>query len=147
MIFFDYIFFSIVISFFIFGFYVGFIKGISKFLTLLIPMSITYFGSENINYYLNNIINFLSWEIPEGVSSIISFIIFYCLLKILFFIIESITLATGLNLFNRITGALTSTALGLIVGYLFLIILFKFFNIESYMYNLINEFIKIKVFN
>lgn len=147
MIFFDYIFFSIIISFFIFGFYVGFIKGISKFLTLLIPISITYFGSENINYYLNNIINFLSWEIPEGLFSIISFIIFYCLLKILFFIIESITLASGLNLFNRITGALTSTALGLIVGYLFLIILFKFFNIESYMYNSINEFVKIKVFN
>ncbi len=147
MILFDYIFFSIIISFFIFGFYVGLIKGISKFLTLLIPISITYFGSENINNYLNNIINFLSWEIPEGVSSIISFIIFYFLLKILFFIIESITLASGLSLFNRITGALTSTALGLIVGYLFLIILFKFFNIESYMYNSINEFIKIKVFN
>lgn len=147
MILFDYIFFSIIISFFIFGFYVGLIKGISKFLTLLIPISITYFGSENINNYLNNIINFLSWEIPEGVSSIISFIIFYFLLKILFFIIESITLASGLSLFNRITGALTSTALGLIVGYLFLIILFKFFNIESYMYNSINEFIRIKVFN
>jgi len=147
MVIFDYIFFSIIISFFIFGFYVGLIKGISKFLTLLIPISITYFGSENINHYLNNIINFLSWEIPEGVSSIISFIIFYFLLKILFFIIESITLASGLSLFNRITGALTSTALGLIVGYLFLIILFKFFNIESYMYNSINEFIKIKVFN
>lgn len=147
MILFDYIFFSIIVSFFIFGFYVGLIKGISKFLTLLIPISITYFGSENINNYLNNIINFLSWEIPEGVSSIISFIIFYFLLKILFFIIESITLASGLSLFNRITGALTSTALGLIVGYLFLIILFKFFNIESYMYNSINEFIKIKVFN
>ena len=147
MVLFDYIFFSIIISFFIFGFYVGLIKGISKFLTLLIPISITYFGSENINNYLNNIINFLSWEIPEGVSSIISFIIFYFLLKILFFIIESITLASGLSLFNRITGALTSTALGLIVGYLFLIILFKFFNIESYMYNSINEFIRIKVFN
>lgn len=147
MILFDYIFFSIIVSFFIFGFYVGLIKGISKFLTLLIPISITYFGSENINNYLNNIINFLSWEIPEGVSSIISFIIFYFLLKILFFIIESITLASGLSLFNRITGALTSTALGLIVGYLFLIILFKFFNIESYMYNSINEFIRIKVFN
>ena len=75
MIVFDYIFFSIIVSFFIFGFYVGFIKGISKFLTLLIPVCITYLGSENINYYFNNIFNFFSWEISEGVSSIISFIL------------------------------------------------------------------------
>ena len=147
MILFDYIFFTIIISFFIFGFYVGFIKGISKFLTLLIPVCITYLGSENINYYFNNIFNFFSWETPEGVSSIITFILFYYLLKILFFILESITTASGLNLFNKLVGAITSTTIGIVLGYILLTILFKFFNIESYMYNSINEFIKLKVFN
>ena len=51
----------------------------------------------------------------------------------------------GLNLVNKFMGFLTGVILGIILGYILLIILYEFFNIETYSFKLINEIFKIKI--
>ena len=51
----------------------------------------------------------------------------------------------GLNLVNKFMGFLTGGILGIILGYILLIILYEFFNIETYSFKLINEIFKIKI--
>ena len=59
-------------------------------------------------------------------------------------ITDRIISAFGLNLINKFIGFLTGGILGIILGYIFLIILYEFFNIETYSFKLVNEIFKIK---
>ena len=144
MLIYDYILIGILISFSIIGLFLGFIKSISKFFIMIFPPFFAYIYSEKSLLILQNEFNFYSGTGAKFLASLIVFLISYISIKLICVIIDRTISAFGLNLINKFIGFLTGGILGIILGYIFLIILYEFFNIETYSFKLVNEIFKIK---
>ena len=144
MLIYDYILIGILISFSIIGLFLGFIKSISKFFIMIFPPFFAFIYSEKSLLLLQNEFNFYSGTGAKFLASLIVFLISYISIKLICMIIDRIISAFGLNLINKFIGFLTGGILGIILGYIFLIILYEFFNIETYIFKLFNEIYKIK---
>ena len=144
MLIYDYILIGILISFSIIGLFLGFIKSISKFFIMIFPPFFAFIYSEKSLLILQNEFNFYSGTGAKFLASLIVFLISYISIKLICMIIDRIISAFGLNLINKFIGFLTGCILGIIFGFIFLIILYEFFNIETYSFKLVNEIFKIK---
>ena len=144
MLIYDYILIGILISFSIIGLFLGFIKSISKFFIMIFPPFFAFIYSEKSLLMLQNEFNFYSGTGAKFLASLIVFLISYISIKLICVIIDRTISAFGLNLINKFIGFLTGGILGIILGYIFLIILYEFFNIETYSFKLVNEIFKIK---
>ena len=144
MLIYDYILIGILISFSIIGLFLGFIKSISKFFIMIFPPFFAFIYSEKSLLILQNEFNFYSGTGAKFLASLIVFLISYISIKLICVIIDRTLSAFGLNLINKFIGFLTGGILGIILGYIFLIILYEFFNIETYSFKLVNEIFKIK---
>tara|TARA_B100000242_G_scaffold122305_1_gene85978 strand:- start:6043 stop:6480 length:438 start_codon:yes stop_codon:yes gene_type:complete len=145
MLIYDYILIGILISFSLIGLFLGFIKSISKFLIMIIPPFFAYIYSEKSLLIFQEEFNFYSGNGAKFLASLIVFLISYISIKLICMIIDRAITFFGLNLVNKFIGFLTGGILGIILGYILLIILYEFFNIETYSFKLINELFKIKI--
>ena len=146
MLIYDYILIGILISFSLLGLFLGFIKSISKFFFIMIfPPFFAFIYSEKSLLILQKEFNFYSGKGAKLLASLIVFLISYISIKLICMILDRAITFFGLNLVNKFMGFLTGSILGIILGYILLIILYEFFNIETYSFKLINEIFKIKI--
>lgn len=141
MMIYDYIFIGILISFSIMGLFTGFIKGLSKILIILLPTFIAYMNSKKIFLYFNEEFNFYSGYGGEFLASIILFAFTYISIKTIFSLLDKLISSFGLNIINHIVGFIVGSSTGILVGYIFLATLNKFFNIDTYTFNLLHDLI------
>ena len=145
MLIYDYILIGILISFSLIGLFLGFIKSISKFFIMIFPPFFAFIYSEKSLLILQDEFNFYSGKGAKLLASLIVFLISYISIKLICMRLDRAITFFGLNLVNKFMGFLRGGILGIIFGYILLIILYEFFNIETYSFKLINEIFKIKI--
>ncbi|MBT3475722.1 hypothetical protein HN460_02145 [bacterium] len=131
MLIYDFIFGIVVLIFGLAGFYLGIIKSFSKFFCLLIPLFVSFIGSNEINSKLISDYNFYSGHGSYLISTICVYLALYGISKLFFFLINMVLSYLNLSLLNRVIGLLTGLALGSVIGFLLLLAIREIFNIES----------------
>ena len=111
---------------------------------MIFPPFFAYIYSEKSLLILQEQFNFYSGNGAKFLASLLVFLISYISIKLICMIIDRAITFFGLNLVNKFIGFLTGGILGIILGYILLIILYEFFNIETYSFKLVNEIFKIK---
>ena len=121
MLIYDYIFVILVLIFGLAGFYLGIIKSFSKLFCLLIPLFVSFVGSNEINSRLISDYNFYSGSGSYLISSICIYLTLYGISKLFFFLVDMILSYLNLSLVNRLIGLITGLALGSVIGFLLLL--------------------------
>lgn len=134
MLIYDYIFVILVLIFGLAGFYLGIIKSFSKLFCLLIPLFVSFVGSNEINSRLISDYNFYSGSGSYLISSICIYLILYGISKLFFFLVDMILSYLNLSLVNRLIGLITGIALGSVIGFLLLLGVMEILNIETLIY-------------
>jgi len=131
MLIYDYIFVILVLIFGLAGFYLGIIKSFSKLFCLLIPLFVSFVGSNEINSRLISDYNFYSGPGSYLISSICIYLTLYGISKLFFFLVDMILSYLNLSLVNRLIGLITGLALGSVIGFLLLLGVMEILNIET----------------
>lgn len=134
MLIYDYIFVILVLIFGLAGFYLGIIKSFSKLFCLLIPLFVSFVGSNEINSRLISDYNFYSGPGSYLISSICIYLTLYGISKLFFFLVDMILSYLNLSLVNRLIGLITGIALGSVSGFLLLLGVMEILNIETLIY-------------
>lgn len=134
MLIYDYIFVILVLIFGLAGFYLGIIKSFSKLFCLLIPLFVSFVGSNEINSRLISDYNFYSGPGSYLISSICIYLTLYGISKLFFFLVDMILSYLNLSLVNRLIGLITGLALGSVIGFLLLLGVMEILNIETLIY-------------
>lgn len=134
MLIYDYIFVILVLIFGLAGFYLGIIKSFSKLFCLLIPLFVSFVGSNEINSRLISDYNFYSGPGSYLISSICIYLTLYGISKLFFFLVDMILSYLNLSLVNRLIGLITGIALGSVIGFLLLLGVMEILNIETLIY-------------
>ena len=134
MLIYDYIFVILVLIFGLAGFYLGIIKSFSKLFCLLIPLFVSFVGSNEINSRLISDYNFYSGPGSYLISSICIYLTLYGISKLFFFLVDMILSYLNLSLINRLIGLITGIALGSVIGFLLLLGVMEILNIETLIY-------------
>ena len=134
MLIYDYIFVILVLIFGLAGFYLGIIKSFSKLFCLLIPLFVSFVGSNEINSRLISDYNFYSGTGSYLISSICIYLALYGISKLFFFLVDMILSYLNLSMVNRLIGLIIGIALGSVIGFLLLIGVMEILNIETLIY-------------
>ena len=143
MLVYDYIFVGIILIFSIIGLYSGFISILKKILQLVIPIFITYMFNDNFYDYLIKDLNFYQGYFSKPLSILILFILIYFAIFIIFFTLEKVITIIGMGIIDKILGLFFGSICGIILGYIFLKIVYHSFNIKTLFLNEINSLINI----
>ena len=143
MLVYDYIFIVIILIFSTIGLYSGFISILKKILQLVIPIFITYMFNDNFYDYLIKDLNFYQGYFSKPLSILILFILIYFTIFIIFFTLEKIITIIGMGIIDKILGLFFGSICGIILGYIFLKIVYYSFNIKTLFLNEINSLINI----
>ena len=143
MLVYDYIFIVIILIFSTIGLYSGFISILKKILQLVIPIFITYTFNNNFYDYLIKDLNFYGGYFSRPLSILILFILIYFTIFIIFFTLEKIITIIGMGIIDKILGLFFGSICGIILGYIFLKIVYHFFSIKTLFLNEINSLINI----
>ena len=134
MLIYDYIFVILVLIFGLAGFYLGIIKSFSKLFCLLIPLFVSFVGSNEINSRLISDYNFYSGPGSYLISSICIYLTLYGISKLFFFLVDMILSYLNLSLVNRLIGLITGIALGSVIGFLLLLGVMEILDLETLIY-------------